>query len=109
MATSRNKYMIMEQSTQTDSFGNNYPDLTTFPINDFIPSEKSRPYRTDENDIYRFDLPIGLYYNNFNLYDDISLWLNDIPYLSDDDYIGTEVLFYQKADIDKFFVSNLVS
>jgi hypothetical protein len=108
MATYRNKYMIMNNSEQADAYGNFYPDLATFPINNFIPENRGRPYVMDENDVYRFDQIIGLYYTSFNLYDDIILWLNDVPYLSDDDYIQFSMKFYQKRELDQFFINNLI-
>ena len=104
----KNKYMMMEDSTETDSVGNNYPDLATFPINDFKPQSKGRPFIMKETDVYRFDISIYDYYSAYDFYDNITLWLNDIPYLSNDDYIGYEMLFYQKREINQFFINSLV-
>lgn len=108
MATGyRSKYMMMKNSQQTDNVGNFYPDLTTFPINEFIPENKGRPYTMAESDVYRFDTPILAYYRGVNIYDDLTLWLNDVPYISDDDYLGYDMLFYQKRELDQFFIANL--
>ena len=52
----KNKYMMMENSTETDSTGNFYPDLATFKINDFVPQSKGRPFILKETDVYRLDI-----------------------------------------------------
>jgi len=103
----RNKYMLMNKSDEMDEFGNNYPDIATFPINTFTPTSKGRPVFLNENIVYRFDNASYSYYTEFSFYDDINLWLNDIPYLSDDSYVGTTLLFYQKRELDQFFIANL--
>ena len=104
----KNKYMLMEDSEETDDVGNFYPDIATFPINNFKPQSKGRPFTMKETDVYRFDIPTYAYYSTFEFYDDITLWLNDIPYLSNDKYVGEEINFYQKRDINQFFINNLI-
>jgi hypothetical protein len=108
MIGGKSKYDLMSPGEVTDSNGNYYPDLTSFPINDFVPSVKGRPYNMVSVDPYRIDLKVGAYYGSFDYYDLMTLWLNDIPYLADDDYIGTDLYFFQKQDLDAFYLDKLV-
>jgi hypothetical protein len=106
---SKNKYNLMQESSiVTDTYGNYYPDLATFDINYFIPSSKPLAYKLLYNDIYRFDLLINSYYTSFDLYDDLTLWLNDIPYLTISGLQQT-IYFYAKADIDSYYKNNSYS
>ena len=101
----KDKYNLMNTSEVTDDDGNFYPDLATFNINYFIPDNKPLKYQLKYNDVYRFDLIINSFYSNFNFYDDITLWLNDIPYLTED-YIESNIKFYIKSDLDSYYLNN---
>ena len=104
MAT-KSKYNLMAASTVTDTYGNYYPDIATFNINSFMPSNKPLKYQLNSTDVYRFDTLINSYYANFDLYDDLTLWLNDIPYLTSG-YIEKNIYFYNKSDLDNWYINN---
>jgi hypothetical protein len=103
---SRTKYDLMAVSSGiSDGYGNFYPDIATFSINSFVPTSRPLKYSLNETDVYRFDTLINSYYGNFELYDDLTLWLNDIPYLTSG-YIGSGIKFYNKANIDDWYTKN---
>lgn len=97
----------MRPSIVTDSQGNSYPDLATFPIENFSPSVKYRSHALTDSDIYRFDLLTDSAYNDYNLYDDFTLWISDIPFLSDDNNFEAVIKLYNKSDIDTWYLENL--
>lgn len=103
----KSKYDTMSPSQVTDSQGNSYPDLATFPIESFTPSVKYRSHPLDDGDIYRFDLLTDSAYNDYNLYDDFTLWISDIPFLSDDNNFEVPIKLYNKSDIDVWYLNNL--
>lgn len=104
----KSKYLLMKDSSQSDEFGNKYPDLTTFPINEFTPQTKAIDYELSSNDCYRFFDLINSYYGSFDFYDDITLWLNDIEYISkEEDNFEKYIRLFQKKDLDRWFLSNV--
>lgn len=94
-------------STVSDSTGNPYPDLATFPIDTFVANTKPNYYTLGEGDIYRFDIFTDIEYSDFDFYDDFLLWVNDLPYIEDDSNIGKQLSIYVKSDIDTWFVQNI--
>ena len=97
----------MESSIVTDENGNNYPDLATFPINQIRITERPTDYKLTQNNIYRFFDLCYDYYGSFNLYDYLTLWLNDINDIEDDCNFGKNIKFYSKTDIDKWYLENM--
>lgn len=102
----KTKYDLMKDSSYTDDNGIPFPDLATFPINTFIPEKKAITGNLLEQDIYYFYNTIYTYFNAFDFYDDITLWLNDIPYL-EETYIESPIKMYKKEDIDTWYLNNL--
>ena len=108
--TIRNKYQLMASSVVTDSEGNTYPDIATFPIEDFSPTVKPANYSLTWQNTKRFFDLIYEWYGAFPFYDDIILWLNDIQYISDSDANFQKVLnMYSKQDLDDWYVKNVRS
>jgi hypothetical protein len=104
----RDKYQLMVESEVADTFDNKYPDLTTFPINTFTPSVKYLPRKLTENDVLKLYALVFSYYNSFELYDDLTLWLNDVEYISNtDDNFEKTLKLYSKADLDKWFMQQI--
>ena len=105
---SKDKYMTMKASEVTDEYGNLYPDLATFPINEIDITTRPVARQLTENDCLRFFDLIYTYYSVFTLYDDLTLWLNDILYISDTDTnFNKNIKLYTKQDIDSWFLLNV--
>ncbi|MGD9678179.1 MAG: hypothetical protein AB7V16_07420 [Vulcanibacillus sp.] len=117
----KSKYMLMSESLTTDEFGNHYPDLATFKINDFQPTSRGVDYQLTFNDCLWFYKLVYEFYSDFNFYDDITLWLNEVPWISDtrqvdDVELGTVdyggnferfIKFYSKQDIDRWLLNSI--
>ena len=105
----KNKYQLMNASIVTDKNGDFYPDLATFPINQLRINERPTDYKLTQNDLYRFFDLCYEYYDDFNLYDYLTLWLNDITDISDENNFEKYIKFYGKNDIDKWYIENIKS
>lgn len=105
----KNKYQLMDESVVTDSDGNAYPDLATFTINQLRINEKPSDYKLTQNDLYRFFDLCYEYYDSYDFYDYLTLWLNDITDVADEDNFGKYIKFYGKNDIDKWYIENIKS
>lgn len=105
----KTKYDLMEASTVTDDNGNNYPDLATFPLNQLRLTERPTDYNLSKNDLYRFFDLCYDYYGSFNLYDYLTLWLNDITDIGDESNFGKSIKFYSKNDLDNWYIENMKS
>ena len=104
----KSKYDVMSPSdTVTDNNGSFYPDISTFPINKFSPSVKYLNYSLTYGDIYRFDQLINGLFGSFDFYDDFSLWISDVAFLSLDSNFEAPMKFYTKSDIDNWYSKNL--
>lgn len=102
----RNKYLtIKESSTVFDSLGNAYPDIMTFPINNFIYTAIPLKVILTSFDIDRFDLFSYNYYSTSD-YTDILLWLNNIDSVHSL-VEGQEFIVPELADINRFYLDNL--
>ena len=98
----KSKYITINSSDiYKDSYGNEYPDIFTFPINEFKVRKSKQEYILTSTDIQRFDILISKYYGNAN-YDDIILWYNNIEFISDVEP-GTKIELLDKEDIDTFY------
>lgn len=106
----RNKYQLMKESlTVFDSNGNAYPDLATFPLESLIINTKPLEYKLNENDTLRFFDLIYQFYDSFDFYDDIILWLNDIDYIFDTEkYFESKIKFFSKKDLDAWYLNSLI-
>lgn len=99
----KSKYQLMDYSCVTDDNGDFYPDLATFPLNKIRITEKPREYNLNYRDVYRFyDLSYE-FYNNFDLYDYLTLWLNDITDIGDENNIDKKIKLYGKTDLDNWY------
>lgn len=105
----KNKYDLMDSSEVTDENGNNYPDLATFPLNQLRLTERPTDYKLAQNDLYRFFDLCYDYYGSFDFYDYLTLWLNDITDISNEDNFEKSIKFYGKNDIDNWYIENLRS
>ena len=103
----RTKYQLMDSSVVTDKDGNNYPDLATFPLNQLRIHEKPTDYKLAEKDLYRFFDLAYEYYGSFELYDSLTLWLNDITDVSNEENFNKSIKFYGKKDIDDWYVQHM--
>lgn len=105
----KTKYQLMDASCVTDKNGDFYPDLATFPLNQLRISEKPSDYKLTQNDLVKFFNLTYQYYGTFDFYDNLTLWLNDINDISDDDNFEKTIKFYGKNDIDNWYVENMKS
>ncbi len=99
----KTKYQLMDSSIVTDENGNNYPDLATFPLSYLRLSAKPSTYKLTQNNLYRFFDLTHEYYNDFNFYDYITLWLNDITDISNEENFQKEIKFFGKNDLDSWY------
>lgn len=102
----KNKYDLMKDSIYTDENGVAFPDLATFPINTFASTKRAITGTLSEQSVYYFYNMILQFYNSFDMYDDILLWLNDIPYL-EETYIEKNIKLFKKEEIDTWYLNNL--
>jgi hypothetical protein len=105
----KNKYQLMDASVVTDKNGDFYPDLATFPLNQLRITEKPSDYTLTQNNLYRFFDLCYDYYDSFDFYDYLTLWLNDITDIANEDNFGKSIKFYGKNDIDKWYIDNVKS
>lgn len=104
---SKTKYQLMDASVVTDGNGNNYPDLATFPLNQLRQTEKPSSYKLNMNNLYRFFDLCYEYYGDFDLYDYLTLWVNDITDISNEENFEKVINFYSKTDIDKWYLEHM--
>ena len=98
----------MTDSIVKDENGNSYPDLATFDINRFIVNSRPIERKLSYNDCLRYFDVSNAFYGEYDFYDDISLWLNDILYITDTDTNFEKITkFYTKQDIDAWFIKEL--
>ena len=118
----KTKYQLMDASSVTDNDGNYYPDLATFPINEIRITERPSDYQLTYNDLYRFFDLCYDYYGSFDLYDYLTLWLNDITNIGEmykiyenneekeiNTYLDKIIKFYGKKDIDDWYIEKMKS
>lgn len=102
MITSRSRYLTINSSeAYRDETGATYPDIFSFPINQFSINDIPLTIALTEDNINRFDLLMAYYYGKSD-YDDIVLWLNKINYIHDVP-VGTEIFLPSKKDIESFY------
>ena len=98
----KNRYNLYSSSpTETDEFGNPYPDVMFFPIDEFEYTIRPKEITLTQMYIRRIDL---LMYDAYGVayYDDLVLWINDIPSIYDLTP-GDKLLLPAKQDLDRFF------
>lgn len=104
----KSKYLLMANGSVTDDAGNYFPDLTTFPINDFTATLKPIIHEIDQNEVLRFFDVTYFYYKEYDFLDDFILWINDIEYISDvDENYGKKILIYDPLDINNWYFKNI--
>ena len=104
----RSKYMLMKESEVTDGAGKKYPDLATFDINNFIVNTKAIEHKLNYNDCLRFFDLTKSFYGEYDFYDDVTMWLNDILYMPDTDTnFEKTIKLYAKPDIDNWFIKEI--
>jgi hypothetical protein len=101
----KSKYLVIKSGTEVNSLGEPYPDIMTFPINEFVYEQIPNRVILTTADVERFDLFCYRHYGNSD-YTDILLWLNDYPSYHDLQ-IGDEILLPNIQDINKFYMSNI--
>lgn len=104
----KNKYQLMRNSEFTDSDGNNYPDLSTFPLETLVINTKPLKYSLTENDCLRFFDLIYKYYGNFDFYDDMVLWLSDVEDITLESNFERKINLISKKDLDSWYLSSLI-
>jgi hypothetical protein len=95
----------MQKSDVTSTEGTLYPDIMTFPIDDFKFTDVPMEYYLTEIDIYRFDVLLLKLYDVAEM-DDILFWLNNIPFIYDE-ADGTKILIPSRKDMEDFYLKNL--
>lgn len=104
----KTKYQLMNQSVVTDKNGNHYADLATFDIDSFETRNKPADYKLTYNDTLKFYNAIYEFYGDFDFYDDLNLWLNNIINISDSDLnFQKKIKLYSKTDIDNFYINHI--
>jgi len=97
----------MSASTEVKDVDDQFwPDPLTFPINRLRLTDNSYVIGVDSRDVQRID---ALMHSFFSVpeFDDIVLWLNNIPYLPEIT-LGSELTFPTRTAIDSFLLDNRV-
>lgn len=98
----------MRESEVCDEDGKAYPDLATLSFDQFITSSKPIEVQLTYKDTQRFFDLIYSFYNSFDYYDDIILWLNDVTYISDSgENFQKKIKMYSKIDVDNFYIASV--
>lgn len=97
-----NRYKTMLESTETDSNGNAYPDILSFPISHFKAIETPTTYIFKKMDMDRFDITVYKFYGS-SYYQDFIVWYNGYSSIHDIE-VGSEILLPDKTEIDKFYI-----
>lgn len=102
----KSKYNLMGISEYTDSDGNNYPDLATFELDKLVYKTKPSTYTLTYNDTQRFFDCVYNLYGEFDFYDDILLWINDVIGIIDEEkYFNKAIKLPSKNDIDDWYLN----
>ncbi|KKM16603.1 hypothetical protein LCGC14_1684210 [marine sediment metagenome] len=101
----RNRYNLMLKSDVVTERDTKFPDIMTFPIQDFKFSEAPLEYYLKKIDIERPDLFIAKLYGASE-FDDIVYWLNNIANI-DDVEVGQKILIPSSSDMERFYLENL--
>lgn len=102
------RFLLMENSEVKDEDGEFFPDVLTFPLNDFEFKGQPLRYILNAADLQRIDVLMNEVYN-VPVYDDIVLFLSDIPYLGDlNDEDDNIVILPVKTDLDNFVSNNRI-
>lgn len=100
------RYNVIPAASQTDSAGNNYPDIMLFPWKSLNITVPPKLYQMRQNDIDRFDVTCYIEYQTW-AYDDLVLWFNGIEDIHS--IVPGQILkFPDKGDLDKFISANKV-
>ena len=102
----RSRFDLMIESDIEDTDGEKYPDVLTFPLQDFEFKETAIGVLLREPDINRFDAFMFNVYKTSD-YDDTILFLSQLETLYDAE-VGDDILLPTKADIERFFSENKI-
>lgn len=100
----RNRYLLMKESSVSNSDGINYPDPISFPMKKLKITEDPLEYTIRDMDLDRIDLVMFRAYGT-SYYDDIILWYNKIATLADLEP-GDTLLLPTLSDLENFFLRN---
>ena len=101
----KSKYDLMGISEVVDSDGNNYSDVATFEFDKLIFNTKPSSYTLTYNDTQRFFDCVYNLYGEFDFYDDVLLWVNDILDIIDDEtYFNKTIKLPSKNDMDEWYL-----
>jgi len=101
----KSMYLTIKASDQVDTFGNQYPDIMTFPVNSFRYYNNPLVVTLTSADCFRFDLLVYAYYKTSD-YTDLILWLNNLSSVHDL-VAGNELTLPDPDDITKFYLTNV--
>ena len=101
----RNRYNLMLKSDVMTERGTFFPDVMTFPVQDFDFNDAPLEYYLQKIDIERPDLFVSKLYGTPE-FDDIIFWLNNISNI-DDAEVGQKILIPSPIDMEKFYLDNL--
>jgi hypothetical protein len=105
---SKNIQNLVKDSSVIDAIEKGYyKDIFSFPLEMFDYNVRPVAYNLTENDVYRFDLLMLTYYGQVDYYLDMILWINKIPYLTDD-CINQKIYLPTKQDLDLFYKTYFV-
>ena len=100
----RSRYDFMKPAKHPENRtkgGTPYADVMSFEIENFEYTRQPERHEVERRDIERFDL---LMFKKYNLavYDDIVLWLNNVPSIH---FLepGDEILLPVRSDLDRFY------
>jgi len=102
----KSRYITMKESSETNSKGEKYPDVLTFPIEKFKFNDPLKEVMITQTYKERFYLLCHEAYGS-SQYDDIVLWLNGISSV----HIltpGETIFLPSKRDLDKFLINNKI-
>lgn len=100
----KTKYELMGISDYKDDDGNNFPDLATFELDKLVYSTKPSSYTLNYNDTQRFFDCVYSLYGEFDFYEDILLWMNDILDIIDEKYFDKTISLPSKNDMDDWYL-----
>ena len=101
----RSRYDLILESEIKSERGTNYPDIMTFPIQDFKFNDAPFEYHLQKTDIERPDLFAVKMYGTAE-FDDIIFWLNGIANI-DDAEVNQKILIPSPDDMEKFYLDNI--
>jgi hypothetical protein len=100
----KTRYNVMSQSSETNEFGKNYPDVLSYDNTKLFITYPLRKLELSQRMKERFYLACHMVYGS-SQYDDIILWFNNIDYIHYAE-VGRAIYFPDKRDLDTFLSKN---